>query len=128
MISCVFSAIIITGGNPTKRSVEVLHSNGQYWCSLPDLPDDRTGHTQSDLFTCGGYSSNDGGKRSCLSFSNGHWNTSHQLQTDKFEHSSWMSNQGVVLMGGYFAFESTTETLHNEGGSTTFGWIEHSIV
>ena len=83
---------------------------------MPDLPDDRSGHTQSGLITCGGYWS----KRSCLSFSDGQWRTSHQLQNDRVEHSSWLSKQGVVLMGGGHMNRITTEILNDEGGSTLF--------
>ena len=125
-----FSAIIITGGGPTLRSVEILHSNGRYWCSLPDLPDDREGHTQSGLITCGGYLGKGRGKRTCLSFSDGQWNTSHLLQTqsDRVEHSSWLSKHGVVLMGGYYAFGKSTDILTIEGGSTQSFWLDHETL
>ena len=31
------------------KTVEVLHSNGSFWCSLPDLPERRFYHTQTGL-------------------------------------------------------------------------------
>ena len=46
------AAIIVTGGIPSKSagtSVELLHSDGTPWCSLPDLPEIRYGHTQTGL-------------------------------------------------------------------------------
>ena len=112
-------AIIITGGDPSSsyRSVEILRSNGSYWCSLPNLPDDRhEGHTQSGLITCGGYDPSDT-QTSCLSFTDGQWSTSHQLQHRRYRHSTWMSQHGVVLLGGGGS-TSTTEILTDNEGST----------
>ena len=123
---CIFyfhhSAIIITGGGSSSsssyRSVEILRENGSYWCSLPDLPDDRHYHTQSGLITCGGRYSDTW--ESCLSFTDGQWNVSHQLQYNRYRHSSWMSQHGVVIMGGqYYGVSWTnTEILTDNGGST----------
>ena len=31
------------------KTVEVLHSDGSFWCSLPDLPERRFYHTQMGL-------------------------------------------------------------------------------
>ena len=114
----IFPAIIITGGsiggiNTYTRSVEILRGNGNYWCSLPDLPYDRRHHTQSGLITCGGYGTSDT-FTSCSTFSNGQWKTTHQLQYQRYGHSSWMSPQGVVLIGG-----DNSELLTDHGGSTT---------
>ena len=113
----LFSAIIITGGDSTRsdRSVEILHANGSYWCSLPDLPDKRKNHTQSGLVTCGGIGSDIW--TSCLTFSSGQWRTSHQLQQKRWDHFSWMSQHGVVLMGGYGS-RTTTEILTEDGQSS----------
>ena len=101
--------------------MEILRSNGSYWCSLPDLPDDRSGHTQSGLIACGGHGRRDSDiMSSCSSFSNGEWIKSHQLsvapqfQYGRFDHSSWISPQGVVLMGGLFG-AITTENLTDDG-------------
>ena len=115
---CIISAIIISGGYTTSsasRSVEILRANGSYWCSLPDLPDDRYGrfgHTQSGLVTCGGWDRDT--PTSCLTFSSGLWKTYHQLQHSRYWHSSWMSQHGVVLMGGGYS-PTTTEILTEDG-------------
>ena len=111
----LFSAIIITGGNPSRNKVEVLHSNGSYWCSLADFPQPRSGHTQVGLLSCGGYENDI--RTSCLSFTDGQWKISHYLQSERFEHSSWLSPQGVILLGGTGS-KTTTEILPNEGGAT----------
>ena len=41
------AAILVTGGAILTGSVEVLTSEGQPWCSLPDLPSVRSRHTQA---------------------------------------------------------------------------------
>ena len=41
------AAILVTGGALLTGSVEVLTSEGQPWCSLPDLPSVRSRHTQA---------------------------------------------------------------------------------
>merc|ERR1712112_511427 len=81
-------------------------------------PDNRQGHSQSGLVTCGG---SGGGhnidiQTSCVTFSSGQWRTSHQLQKQRFYHSSWMSQHGVVLMGG--GSPSTSEILTEDGQSS----------
>jgi len=122
-------AIIVSGGYTNMNSsVEILDENGNYWCSLPKLPDYRESHTQSGLITCGGnindvddsirdYVNTDGVQDSCLTFSSGQWIKSHNLRfrhkqifdsgaqrtnwyRKRSRHSSWISPQGVVLMGG----------------------------
>merc|ERR1719300_1169636 len=47
-------AIIVSGGWPNKKSVELYHSNFTHWLTLPDLIDDRAAHTQNGLLACGG--------------------------------------------------------------------------
>ena len=121
------SAIIITGGwsSSSYRSVEILQQNGSYWCSLPDLPDIRYKHTQSGLIACGSGGYNSDTETSCLTLTDGHWMTSHQLQYSRSEHSSWTSQHGVVLMGG-LGSTTTTEILHDDGGSSSSFSLKHS--
>ena len=126
-VTLFISAIIITGGDSSAsasiRSVEILRENGSYWCSLPNLPDVRDQHTQSGLVTCGGYHSST--MTSCLTFSSGQWRTSHQLQHRRYFHSSWMSQHGVVLMGGLDS-ETTTEMLTEDGQSSPSFTLKHT--
>ena len=111
----LYSAIVTTGGVGAWRSFEVLRENGSYWCSLPDLPDDRLDHSQSGLMSCGG---GDDTMTSCVTFSDGLWLVSHQLQNYRKGHSSWMSQHGVMLLGGvYSESQNTTEILTSDGGS-----------
>ena len=107
--------------------MEILRENGSYWCSLPDLPEDRYFHTQSGLITCGnqspqvisiGQTIDINSTRSCLTFSSGQWIKSHSLLFSRVYHSSWISKEGVVLMGsGQGGSANTSEILTNDGNS-----------
>ena len=119
-------ALIITGGErdvsgELLKTVEILRANGSYWCSLPNLTYEAVGHSQSGLVTCGGGFVSDS-RRSCSTFSSGQWETSHQLQHNRVGHSSWMSDHGLVLIGGYDFDDSdtgtTTEILNDNGQSS----------
>ena len=79
-------------------------------CILPRLPHGRSAHTQSGLEVCGGHDSNT--MTNCLTFSNSNWTTSHTLLQPRTNHTSWLSPEGVVLMGGS-ASPNTTELLAN---------------
>jgi len=87
--------ILISGGYGTFSSVEVFIPSTGLSCSLPNLTDIRYGHTMASLTICGG-----GESLSCLSFSSGEWVTSHTLLEERAYHTSWETEQGVVLMGG----------------------------
>ena len=99
-------AIIVSGGD-AEKSVEVLHSDGTPWCSLPNLPDDRFDHTQTGLLACAGVTETE---TSCIKFSGGKWKPSHKLKKERTSHSSWAAPQGTVLMGGMESAK-TTELL-----------------
>ena len=92
-------------------SVELLHSDGTPWCSLPDLPEMYYEHSQTGLLTCGGMSTG----TSCIRFSGGKWKPSHKLKKERYYHSSWASPRGTVLMGGSFSGK-TTELLDDTTG------------
>ena len=103
------AAIIVTGGTHGSKSAELLHGNGSYWCSLPDLPEVRYGHTQTGLEACGSFRAATT-KTTCVRLSGGSWSPSHNLQQDRKYHSSWASPSGTVLMGGSYGSQ-TTELL-----------------
>ena len=95
------AAIIVTGGVPSKSagiSVELLHSDGTPWCSLPDLPQPRYGHTQTGLEACGGGSSSSP-QTTCVRLSGDSWSQSHKLVERRRNHCSWASPAGTLLMG-----------------------------
>ena len=101
----VAAAILVTGGgrdrdipgNNRLKSAEVLRSDGSSWCSLPDMIYRVGEHTQSGLEVCGG---REAFTRGCFAFSAGSWLPSHTLTDQRTLHSSWVSPQGVVLLGG----------------------------
>ena len=106
--------LLITGGDgEASRSVEIFSLNNRdLQCELePDLPDIRTDHTQNGFIICGGYNS-------CLTLAgDGQWNVSHQLKYKRYQHSSWDTpDGGVLLIGGVYS-RTTTELLTDDGGS-----------
>ena len=57
----------------------------------------------------------------------GSWSISHTLLHARFEHSSWSSPDGVVLMGGR-ASPNTSEILsRNSSKSSTFFPLKYDI-
>ena len=113
------AAIIVTGGAPSNTagtSVELLHSDGSPWCSLPDLPEYRLKHTQTGLEACGGCCKS--AYSTCVRLEAGSWAQSHQLvEKKRIHHSSWASPAGTLLIGGVYS-KKTTELLDaNTGGS-----------
>ena len=99
------AAILVTGGfnmssGGVLSTVEVLHGDGSPWCSLPDLPEDRRSHTQTGLEACGGDHTYPTSYTSCVQFLDGTWTPSHNLLQYRYNHVSWASPVGTVLMGG----------------------------
>ena len=118
-----FCHVPITGGGSGAdikhaKSVELLtQKDDSSWssCSLPNLPDFRSTHTQNGGLTCGGI--NRFVHSSCLTFSSGEWKTSHMLLQQRYEHTTWNSPIGTILMGGSDA-PLLTELLNDDGTST----------
>ena len=117
--------------------VQVLHSDGSPWCSLPDLLKPRRAHTQSGLTSCGGQNSTGAYSEiwaDCETFSGGSWAPSHTLQVQtnlqgRGGHLAWSSPDGVVLLGGWFDAQNTTELLSDTtGDSTTHFPLKHPVM
>ena len=81
-------------------------------CSLPALPDERFDHTMDSLLICGGYDSST--LTTCLSFTSGQWIPSHTLVEARYDHTSWQTEQGLVLMGGDYSLD-TSEIVAKAG-------------
>jgi len=111
-------AILVTGGDGAYRDAEILFTNGTSLCSLPDMPQLKEWHTQSGLTTCGGYLSNINDALSCLKFVAGSWTTlTDSLLYPRFDHSSWVTPNGdIILIGGYES-PNTTEIVYQNGTS-----------
>ena len=109
-ITVLTPGLLISGGSDTSTSVEVFVPSTGQSCSLPPLPDSRWSHTSDGLYICGGQNT-----PSCLHFSSGQWNISHTLVVERRWHSSWQTDQGIVLMGGYGSL-NTSEVVPTAGG------------
>jgi len=102
--------IIISGGDGAFTSVEVFYpTDDKQSCVLPSLPDQRTGHTMDSLEICGGVVTS----TTCITFTSGQWVTSHALTEEREGHTSWSTEAGIVIMGGYYS-GMTTELLTEE--------------
>ena len=110
----VVLAILLTGGDDTLTSAEVLFTNGSSICELPQLSQSKSEHTQSGLTACGGYDT----RRSCIKFEAGSWTTlTDNLVEERRSHSSWVSPDGdILLIGGSYS-KTTTEIVYQNGTS-----------
>ena len=91
--------MIISGGADGRTSVEVFNPSDKTGCLLPSLPDSRADHTMDSLELCGGfYTSNT--LTTCITFSSGQWVTSHALTEERWYHTSWSTDAGIILVGG----------------------------
>ena len=90
--------------------MEVFSPSTGQSCSLPSLPDSRQSHTMDSLLICGGYDT----ATTCLTFSSGEWITSHTLLEGRYGHSSIITDEGLVLMGGQDSLYSS-EIVHLPG-------------
>lgn len=102
--------------------VEVFVPSTGLTCSLPSLPDGRQSHTMDGLYICGGsmYPSIE----NCIHFSSGEWYISHSLAETRSGHSSWQTDQGIFLMGGFEGYTSEFLPTTGEQGGQSFP-MEH---
>ena len=129
-------AVLITGGRNTEgnglKSVEIYLPASNTGCSLPELPEARSGHTQDGGLACGGswvakmivdqHASNSIWK-SCVKWTSGSWTRSHSLIGERSCHVSWATASGVYLIGGYFSQLGPDSTeLVKEDGSVEEGF------
>ena len=112
--------ILISGGSlgsETQASVEVLTTSGTPLpCTVPPLPYYRSGHTQDGGVACGGVTT--ATRTSCVSLTGSGWTTSHHLVEERYNHVSWSSPAGLLLMGGQYS-PRTTELLSDTSNSTS---------
>ena len=105
---------MVSGGQSSQFSVEHHHlSDGiQVAQGLPDLPLSTSGgHTSDGNIVCGGanYPSH------CITLNEdkSSWAISHNLTHARTYHSSWVVNDGIVLMGGTSSAK-TSELMRDE--------------
>ena len=68
------------------------------------------------LLICGGDSQEAGGggsRTTCITFSSGVWVTSHTLAEKRVWHTSWATDEGIILMGG--SDSDTTSEIIKQG-------------
>ena len=118
-------AILITGGEGgfgASQSAEIYNPVTKYSCILPQLPNERKGHTQDGPLLCGTSSINIG--KTCLTWNSesGTWPQSHNLYARKYGHVSWApeSGHGIYLLGGEIDLSNPrqTETIYLNGTVT----------
>ena len=67
---------------------------------------------QNGNLICGG---NDGDADvTCVTWTNGSWSVSHHLIYGRYDHTSWETDEGVLLIGGQGS-STTTEMVTWEG-------------
>ena len=96
--------MIISGGGGALTSVEVFYpTDDKKSCVLPSLPDQRYYHTMDSLQVCGGWWTT----TTCITFTSGQWVTSHALTEKRWDHISWSTDAGILLMGGRNSVRTT---------------------
>ena len=83
---------------------------------VPELPDQRDVHSQDGGLLCGG----DLARSTCLALdtATGQWQPAANLLEERYDHVSWASEAGVVLMGGGSS-RNTTEIVREDGSVET---------
>ena len=100
----------MSGGYGALTSVEVFVPSTGQSCFFPPLPDERYLHTMDSLYICGGQYT-----PTCVHFSAGQWTTSYTLVGERYYHSSWQTELGLVLLGGEYSLY-TSEIVPTAGG------------
>ena len=96
---------------------------GDRSCQLPRLPvPGRRKHTQSSYTACGGYDLDTVATRTSCDTFDGEWEQSHSMMVPygRWDHVSWQSPAGTLLMGGNgYLSGNTTELLSTTADTTT---------
>ena len=110
---CLSGIVISGGGQALNKWVELFVPSTGYSCLLPSLPDTREDHTMNNMFICGG--SDIYARDLCIQFVDGQWTSLSSTKESRDDHSSWLTPEGLVLMGGSYTMQST-EIITLEGG------------
>ena len=128
--------IIISGGYGSfardLSSVEVFDPTNGQSCELPSLPADRESHSMDGLTICGGsdISSLTGTtdtNTTCITFSSGEWVTSNTLVEERVSHSSWDTDAGTILLGGYYSPNTTEKVTQAENEGVPGFTLQHDL-
>merc|ERR1712123_58054 len=109
------TGIVISGGRQAlNKWVELFIPSTGDSCLFPSVPDIRKGHSMNNMYICGG---DDFYARDlCIQFVDGHWTSLSSTKESRDDHSSWLTPQGLVLMGGDYNGGKTTEIITLKGG------------
>ena len=115
----------MVGGGPSEshKSVEAITTDGFPLCTLPDLPDQRYGHTMDNHIMCGGPSTGS----SCLYYVAGKWTKyRNDLKFERYYHVSWRQPDGEVLLLGGEQSMKTSEMVLSSGHQKGFN-LQHEV-
>jgi hypothetical protein len=112
--------MLITGGWSTRATTEVYFPSTNNGCIVDnyDLPAQIHTHTMNTfgntMLLCGGGQTTRS-RSSCLEFTPTSpnsivWPHYANLTEARYEHTSWVSSAGIVLIGGYGPFSAKAET------------------
>jgi len=111
--------LLITGGSssPTLSSLFLPHSGRS--CQLPQLVGLREDHSQSGVFVCGG--SDYFARDDCVAMDlqTGQWASLARTVRHRTDHTSWLSPEGLMIIGGDYDNETSTELLNLEDGTSS---------
>ena len=116
---CIISemGILISSGDRNGNlwkgtSVEIWAPG--FHCSLPEFEVKRFGLTQEGLLACGGSEDSNRGWGTCDKFENGAWvQTSYNI-TNRWNHVSWKTENGIYLIGGGLGEDSSDLITNDE--------------
>ena len=104
----IVAAILVVGGPKSLKSVEAITTDGTPLCTLPDLPDQRYGHTMDNHIMCGGYYT----PTSCLYYAAGKWTKyRYDIKFGRYYHVSWQRQDGEVMLFGGYSSKKTSEVV-----------------
>ena len=119
LLVVVEPVVLITGGR--RKSAEIYNpATNATSCSLPPLPEIRSGHSQNVGLTCGG--SDPSALNTCVKWNpaSGGWNqTPFKLKESRVNHVSWETPTGVYLIGGDYS-PKTSEKVTADSSVLSF--------
>ena len=121
MLVVVDPVVLITGGTGAEKSAEIFNpASDPTSCSLPELPEIRSTHSQDGGLTCGG--NGPSANNTCVKWNpaSGSWEqTPFTLLEPRIFHVSWETPTGVYLIGGDSS-PKTTEKVTADGSVLGF--------
>jgi len=110
--------LLITGGSSSPTLASLFLPDSGSSCQLPQILGIRKDHSQSGAVVCGGsdyYARDD-----CVAMDleTGQWSTLGRTAGHRTDHTSWLTPQALMIIGGDYDNETSTELLSLEDGSS----------